>query len=153
MQTHHQNNQYTVQATIELVSDLYENISYDLFKDSISNEQYVECIDHFDTYLDYLREMSPLSSFWMSYIDIVELMLQLVRASREKNWSLHLSAIRSMIPWCFAYDRLNYACYLPTYYSDMIHLPTEHPSVHNYLADGGFAVQKALPESIRGNSC
>ena len=25
---------------------------------------------------------------------------------------LHLNAIRSLIPWCFAYDKVNYARYL-----------------------------------------
>ena len=49
----------------------------------------------------------------MSYFDLVEILLGLLRASREDNWALHLSSIRQMIPWCFAYDNLNYAKYFP----------------------------------------
>ena len=77
----------------------------------------------------------------MSYVNMVETMLQLIRASREQNWNLHLSAIRAMIPWYFAYDKLNYTCYLEAYLTYMINLPTEHPSIDAYLNQGGFAVQ------------
>jgi len=44
----------------------------------------------------------------MSYLDMVEILLEMIRASREGNWPLHLHAIR-MIPWCAAYDKVNYA--------------------------------------------
>lgn len=30
---------------------------------------------------------------------------------------MHLAAIRAAIPWCFAYDKLNYARYLTYYYA------------------------------------
>jgi len=61
----------------------------------------------------------PLTSFWMSYVDMVSLMLDTIRASREGNWNLHMASIRSIIPWCFAYDHCNYARYLPVYYAQM----------------------------------
>ncbi|KAG0724307.1 hypothetical protein GWK47_005209 [Chionoecetes opilio] len=41
-------------------------------------------------YLETLRDEHNLSAFWMSYLDMVEIMLDLVRASREGNWMLHL---------------------------------------------------------------
>ena len=65
--------------------------------------------------LNYLRhENGELSAFWMTYVDIIQdILLGLLRASHEGDWDLHLHAIRLMIPWCFAYDRLNYARYLP----------------------------------------
>ena len=54
---------------------------------------------------------------------------------------MHLSAVQSMIPWCFTYDKLNYAKYLSSYYADMTRLPDTHPSVHTFLENGDFAVQ------------
>ena len=72
---------------------------------------------------------------------MVEIMLDLLRASRETNWALHLSSIRSMIPWCFAYDRVNCARYLFAYHDEMSNLSTEHPDVHEYFDSGGFSVQ------------
>ena len=96
----------------------------------------------FDTYLDHLRFTNgQLATFWMSFIDIVENLLALIRSSREGNWMLHLSAIKSMIPWGFAYDKQNYARYLSIYYSQMTQLAETHPDVHDHFQHGGFSVQ------------
>ena len=46
-----------------------------------------------------------------------------------------------MIPWCFAYDRLNYARFLPYYYAVMSRLPIDYPEVHAHFIQGGFSVQ------------
>jgi hypothetical protein len=46
-----------------------------------------------------------------------------------------------MVPWCFAYDKRNYAKYLTVYFADMTRLPVEHPEIHSHLMDGGFSVQ------------
>ena len=54
---------------------------------------------------------------------------------------LHLASIRAMIPWCFAYDRINYARYLPYYYAQMSQLPTTHPDVYTEFMEGQFSVQ------------
>ena len=78
----------------------------------------------------------------MSYLDVVDnILLALMRASREGNWLLHLHAIRAMITWCFAYDKVNYARYLPVYLTEMINLQTDHPDVHQGLMAGHFSVQ------------
>jgi len=62
-------------------------------------------------------------------------------ASCERDWNLHLASVRAMIPWCFAYDRLNYARYLPYYYAEMSRLFTTHPDVYSEFMRGGFSVQ------------
>ncbi|KAK3747382.1 hypothetical protein QZH41_002637 [Actinostola sp. cb2023] len=61
----------------------------------------------------------------------------------ESNWQLHLHAIRNMIPWCFAYDKINYARYLPVYYAQMMNLPSDHPEVYSNFMAGTFSVQLA----------
>ena len=56
----------------------------------------------------------------MLYIDMVEnVILGLVYGCHEGNWDLHLHAILNMIPWCFAYDILNYARHLFPYFAEM----------------------------------
>jgi hypothetical protein len=47
-----------------------------------------------------------------------------------------------MIPWCFAYDHLNYARYLPAYIADMSHLESQCPEVYQHFVSGGFSVQR-----------
>ena len=94
-------------------------------------------------FLEHLRHNNgELSAFWMSYIDMVEdVLLGLLRASREGNWELHLHAIRNMIPWCFAYDKLNYARYLSPYFAQMTNLPEKYRSVYEAFKTGQFSVQ------------
>ena len=96
-------------------------------------------------FLSYLRhDNGNLSTFWMSYVDMVgDILLGLIRVSREGNWQLHLFAIRKTIPWCFVYDSLNYARYLPAYYAQMINLQTDHPQVYQHFSKGGLSVQLA----------
>jgi len=48
-----------------------------------------------------------------------------------------------MIPWCFAYDKFNYARYLLVYYAQMANLPVEHPDVHRSFMEGHFSMQLA----------
>ena len=68
-------------------------------------------------------------------------LLALIRSSREENWLLHLDAIRKMIPWCFAYDKVDYARYLPVYLADMPKIQTDQPDVHRGLMTSYFLVQ------------
>lgn len=77
----------------------------------------------------------------MSYIDMVEVVLNLVRASHEGNWALHMASIQSIIPWTFAYDNLNYARSLTAYYSEMSHIEHEKPDLYMFLCEGGFSAQ------------
>ena len=46
------------------------------------------------------EEDNALSMFWQSYSDMVSLLLHFIRATREGNWQLHLTCVRSMLP-CF----------------------------------------------------
>ena len=72
---------------------------------------------------------------------MVEIMLGLVRASSVGNWMLHLECIRQMIQWCLAYDKVNYARYLPYYYARMSRLHIDHPELHRIFMQGAFAEQ------------
>ena len=72
---------------------------------------------------------------------MIEVLLGLIRATREGNWSMHLSSLRGIVPWCFAYDNINYARYLFVYLSKMSHLPEEHPDAFTYVRSGRLSVQ------------
>lgn len=73
----------------------------------MSSAPSVNFVKLFYQYIGFLHHKnSKLSEFWLSYLDMVEILLGLLRASREGNYELHVSTIRKMIPWCFAYDRV-----------------------------------------------
>ena len=85
----------------------------------------------------------------MSYIDFIENVIHgLLRGSREGNWNLHLNATRSMIPWCFAYDKINYARYLSPYFAEMTNLPAKKPDVYEGFKAGQFSVQMSCNNSF-----
>lgn len=94
---------------------------------------------------DLLRSFEEfnLSSSGKSYIEMVTLLLRFIRATREGDWNLHLACIKDMLPWMFAYDRTNYARYLPVYLCDMLALEQNHPSVHEAVKTGDFVVQRS----------
>ena len=54
---------------------------------------------------------------------------------------LHLASLQKMIPWCFEYDKLNYARFLSYYYAQMSWLSSDHPEVHEYFMQDDFSVQ------------
>ena len=106
------------------------------FNEILENDVLNAVHERFQQYLNKLRsDNGTMLAFWIS------LMLDFVRASREKDWALHLISISNLIPWCFTYNRSNYAKYLPCYLLQMINLPATHPDVHEYLAYGNFSTQ------------
>ena len=52
-----------------------------------------------------------------------------------------MECIRSIIPYTFAYDNINYARYLTAMLGDMLLLPADFPEIHSEFMDGNFAAQ------------
>ncbi len=75
-------------------------VSQQEFEELLQTPLLVQVMTLWNNFLEHLRHNNgELSAYWMSYIDMVEdVVLGLLRASREGNWSLHLNAIRVMIP-------------------------------------------------------
>ena len=73
---------------------------------------------------------------------MVELLLAFIRSTREGDWKLHCACLRDLLPWMFAYDRVNYSRYMTIYWSEMTKLHDTHPSAHQQLLEGEFAVQR-----------
>ena len=129
----------------DLIGDFHEDVGQVTFEALLDNPVVRQILDLWDEYLHHLRhDNGDLSAFWMTNVDMVEdVLLGLLRSSREGNWDLHLHAIRSMIPWCFSYDKLNYARFLPMYYAEMINLASDHPEIYEEFQKGNFSVQLA----------
>ncbi|KAG1659185.1 hypothetical protein GQR58_022660 [Nymphon striatum] len=126
----------------EQLSNFCDNISQQTFQEMREHQPTDKILKLFMLYIDHLRNANgKLSSFWVSYIDMVQLMLDLIRSSREANCNLHLESVQDMLHWCFAYDKLNYARHMSIYYAQMCRLPITHPEIHHFLESGGFAVQ------------
>ena len=83
-------------VTDELVSTICSNIYHEAFNETNYMHSYGLAL-LFDMYLNTIQnDCGNLASFWMSYL--VDIMFQLIRASREKEWSLHIAANHTMVP-------------------------------------------------------
>ena len=127
-----------LEETFNCITNVHSSVCKASIQEVLENASCRRILKLLQTYLDSLGDGTSLSAFWVSYLDMTEIMLGLIRASREGNWLLHLAAIREMIPWCFAYDKVNYARYLTYYYASMSQLPTEHPDVHAHFMEGSY---------------
>jgi len=109
--------------TIRVIYEVRQNVCRATHDAAMTNESCQTILHLCLTYLNILRhERGKHAAFWMTYIEMVDILLGLLWADREGDWPLHLSCIRSMIPWCFAMDKINYARYLPVYYAQMSRL-------------------------------
>ena len=52
--------------------------------------------------------------------------MKFIRATREGNWLLHLSSLKSRLPWFFAADRVDYSRYASVYWFKMNALKETH---------------------------
>ena len=114
------------------VMDLLKSGGFDIFSKAIT-----QCI-----------EAGVMSTFWQSYLDMVSRLLTFLRATREGDWLLHISCVRQMLPWFFAYDRVNYSRYLSVYWWQMVRLPQTHPAAYEQLMKGEFCVQRSQSSSF-----
>lgn len=110
LETNHPENIPDLTDFLSVIADLHSNTCHETHTAAL-RDHYCERINElFNTYLDVLRhDRGPLAAFWITYIDMVEILLGLLRADREGDWCLHLASVRAVIPWCFAMNKTNYA--------------------------------------------
>lgn len=116
------------------------------------NEQVYNTLDadetieeYFNNYTDLKDEIkkseSSLPKFWISYIEMVEILLNVIYACRAGLWDLLLECIREIIPYAFAYDNINYARYLSVMLGDMFALEADFPEIYAQFLCGNFTAQ------------
>lgn len=118
-----------------------------------ANEKFDKMCSKYEDFVKRSAE-NPTFAFWSSYIDVVQILLLFVRATRESDWQLHLSTVHLMMACFFAYDRVNYARYLPSYWLEMVNLPLTHPSCHSELSvKGQWTVQRQSVHGFASIAC
>jgi len=95
---------------------------------------------------------NPTYNFWNSYLNMVSILLAFVRGTRTGNFQLHLESLRLMLPWFFAYDRVNYARYAPIYWTEMSNLSDSHPWLYRQLMEsqGAWTFQRHHSTGFNG---
>ena len=135
IEEHHKAKKPRVNELLKGLKQLIDSTCEPEFKDVMRSHFFQEVSHLFPSYPHHLRHSN--GKFWMSYVDMIEVLLGLIRATREGNWSMQLSSLRGIVQWCLAYDNINYVRYL----SEMSHLPEGHPDAFKYVSSGGLSVQ------------
>ena len=130
------------QQTRQLVTDMQKAFPQPEYHNMVSSERFQPFQASFDSFLE-ANSHKHTFAFWSSYCDMVEILLLFLRGTREGNWGLHLASVRSILPWIFAYDHINYSRYLPAYWLEMVDLVNTHPLIHQKCMEGEFAVQRS----------
>ncbi len=107
--------------------NLLESVGKDIPEICSSNSELTMWKKAYNSFVEKSCAENPTFAFCSTYIDMVQLLLMFIRATRTSDWKLHLSALRSMIPWFFAADRINYSRYSPCYWLEMSLLAKTHP--------------------------
>ena len=68
---------------------------------------------------DNNQKDTPNFFLWRTYMNMVETLLNFIRANREGNWNLHLQSFADMLLWMTVYDHTNYARWGTIYLAEM----------------------------------
>ena len=95
-------------------------------------------------------EVSDLAKFWNSFLDMVEMFVNLLCSTRTGKWSLYIEAVRNSLLWFFAYDRPNYSHYLTAHY-ELLALEANFSEFLGEFQNGNFSIQMSTCDSWRNS--
>ena len=106
--------------------------------EALDEESIITMMEEFD------KQFSDFPNFvlWRTYMKMVEILLDFIRANRDGDWSLHLSSFAAMLPWMTIYDHTNYARWGPVYLAEMKGLEISHPELYEEFMEGNFVVKR-----------
>ncbi|CAB4001806.1 Hypothetical predicted protein, partial [Paramuricea clavata] len=116
--------QEDISSFVETMKKAFEE---DQLREYINSEQMEQLCERYEAFIVESSARSLTFAYWSMYIQMTGILLLFIRATREVDWNLHLSSFRSMIPWFFACDKVNYARYGSAYWLEMISLEKSHP--------------------------
>ena len=111
------------------------------FEEACSGQSFVKKYTDFINFREALEKRKPLQKFWMSFLEMTELLLNTIYSLRNRGFELLVECIRLIIPYAFAYDHINYARYLTSMLGDLLKLPTEFPDIYEEFLHGNFVAQ------------
>ena len=122
-------------GTDEIIDD------HQSFEEVRSGQSFVKKYTDFINFREALEKGEPLQKFWMSFLEMTELLLNTIYSLRNGGFELLVECIRLIIPYAFAYDHINYARYLTSMLGDLLKLPTEFPDIYKELLHGNLVAQ------------
>ena len=89
------------------IEELAKKPSCDVYQTYCNSDDLKSFYHLFLDYKNLIRSNgSQLSKIWMTFLDMTEIMLNTIHATRAGNWVVLLESYRDIIPYTFAYDHL-----------------------------------------------
>ena len=93
-------------------------------------------------FIDNIRQCGgDLASFWISFLEVSQILLNIIYATRSGDWELLLETLKDVVPYTFSYNTVNYSRYLSSILGEMMQLEHTHPDVYRAFSAGHFSVQ------------
>lgn len=80
-------------------------------------------------FIDQRCKKSPTFKFWIEFLEAADILLKFIRAERNADFRLHLTAIKESLPYLKAGGCSNYAKFVPVYLLDMARLKHNNPEI------------------------
>ncbi len=100
----------------------------------LESKNFIDVLDGFVA----SKESDGNFRFCWSYMEMVQILLQFIRAQRDGMWKLHIYAFQRMLPLFMRYDHTNYARWGTIYLNEMHQLPAE---IKREFESGNFVVK------------
>ena len=85
-ESHHPQDATQINKSLEDIGSPIDDLQKSTHGHVFNSQPFQVLFERSEEYMEHLRRTNgPLSAFWLSYIDMVELMLHMIRASREGN--------------------------------------------------------------------
>lgn len=79
---------------------------------------------------------APHAEFWISFLEMVEILTQNIHSIRTRNWLEFKSSLKLMLPWMHIYDNDRYGRHLPDFIAVLESLPQIQA---DFMESGMFA--------------
>jgi len=127
----------------------YISIHLNILRDPTSPEQqrqdsYEHLVESTPSVLNYVADEferiknsgSSMAKYWMSFLEMTEILMMNLHALRTQNWEEFNGSLRLMLPWMQIYDNDKYGKWIVEYWLEMNNLTEERAA---YMRECLFA--------------
>lgn len=133
------------QDLVTKLQSLYEKCKKEhvTSKEGIDDESLKTLEIMFQSKVEEVCSVSRTAKYWCQYLEMVQLLLDLIRSERLGCWLWHLQCLREMLPYFSASGHNLYSKSLVIYLDQMENLKNTHPDVYGFFLSGKHVVRRS----------
>ena len=130
---------------VSLLESLTNEASDANLQGVLASDQFLEYFERYQAFKEDVRrgDLGKTARFWIQYIDILQQILMLIKATKENDLESHIGLLHDLCPLFVAFDHVNYARYTSVYLMTLENLENTHPGATELLKRNGFSVARS----------